>query len=280
MTDEQIILEVKRYLSDQTYNYALLVDGEWGCGKTFFANHKLRIAIDEHEKAEETNRIIKYVSLYGCKTIQDIYERIALSYVKDIFEKKGKEYPEKVSSVMIMAFKGLKEKFAPESNVLMVSSLGDMNEAFWYIANIEQDAIAVAELVGDGEFDELVEGLEGPAAFADDDRVAVGIDHDLDDVFLGGGVGGGLNPKGLKGTHEIFLGVDAGVGIFVDGDGRLLLEEGFLLLFDDVDEAFFFDAEFFGGRFNGFRYAFGGKVFHYLCPFLRDLPMTAWVIPV
>ena len=40
-----------------------------------------------------------------------------------------------------------KEKFAPESNVLMVSSLGDMNEAFWYIANIEQDA-ALKRYVG------------------------------------------------------------------------------------------------------------------------------------
>ena len=149
MTDNQIIAEVKRYLSDQTYNYALLIDGEWGCGKTFFANHKLRIAIDEHEKAEETNRIIKYVSLYGCKTIQDIYERIALSYVKDIFEKKGKEYPEKVSSVMIMAFKGLKEKFAPEFDLFdALKEFTSSNENIFIIDDLERCDCSINEVFG------------------------------------------------------------------------------------------------------------------------------------
>lgn len=35
MTDNQITEETLRYLSDTSYNYAILIDGEWGCGKPF-----------------------------------------------------------------------------------------------------------------------------------------------------------------------------------------------------------------------------------------------------
>lgn len=36
MTEQQIKEEILRYIKDQTYNYAVLIDGEWGSGKTYF----------------------------------------------------------------------------------------------------------------------------------------------------------------------------------------------------------------------------------------------------
>ena len=47
MTDNQIIEETLRYLSDKSYNYAILIDGEWGCGKTFFIQHGLKEQIEK-----------------------------------------------------------------------------------------------------------------------------------------------------------------------------------------------------------------------------------------
>lgn len=87
MTDNQIIEETLRYLSDKSYNYAILIDGEWGCGKTFFIQNILREQIEQKEKGLEHPRKIKYISLYGCKSVQDIQENIIWGFEEEAREK-------------------------------------------------------------------------------------------------------------------------------------------------------------------------------------------------
>lgn len=36
MNEEQLIKEIENYINDETYNYAVLINGEWGCGKNIF----------------------------------------------------------------------------------------------------------------------------------------------------------------------------------------------------------------------------------------------------
>lgn len=91
MTDNQIIEETLRYLSDQSYNYAILIDGEWGCGKTYFIQNVLKGCIEEAEKEQEHPRKIKYISLYGCKSIQDIQENIVWGFEEEAREKLKKK---------------------------------------------------------------------------------------------------------------------------------------------------------------------------------------------
>ncbi len=87
MTDNQIIEETLRYLSDKSYNYAILIDGEWGCGKTFFIQNILKEQIEQKEKGLEHPRKIKYISLYGCKSVQDIQENIIWGFEEEAREK-------------------------------------------------------------------------------------------------------------------------------------------------------------------------------------------------
>lgn len=89
MTTQQIIDETKRYLSDKSYNYAILVDGEWGCGKTYFVQHELTEVINKHEQETGTLRKVKYISLYGCKNVQDIQENIMWSLADEVRDKLG-----------------------------------------------------------------------------------------------------------------------------------------------------------------------------------------------
>ena len=67
MTEQQIIDEILRYLHDDSYNYAVLIDGEWGSGKTYFVNNTLTKIIEKQESDLETSRKVQYISLYGCK---------------------------------------------------------------------------------------------------------------------------------------------------------------------------------------------------------------------
>lgn len=64
MTEQQIKEEVLRYLKDESYQYAILIDGEWGSGKTYFVNNILTKEIKKQEEKTEKPRSVKYISLY------------------------------------------------------------------------------------------------------------------------------------------------------------------------------------------------------------------------
>ena len=88
MQSEQIINEVKRYLEDENYRYAIMIDGNWGCGKTHFVLHDLTSAIKEYEE-KNRRRDIKYISLYGCESVEDVEKNVYWSILdKKIFELK------------------------------------------------------------------------------------------------------------------------------------------------------------------------------------------------
>lgn len=86
MNGKQIKEEVIRYLEDDNYRYAILIDGEWGCGKTYFVTHELLDTITDYEN-EHTKRKVRYISLYGCKSVDEVEENIYCSMLDDRFYK-------------------------------------------------------------------------------------------------------------------------------------------------------------------------------------------------
>ena len=64
-----------RYIGDGLYEYAVLIDGDWGCGKTYYVKHILKVAIQDQFSDWE----VKYISLYGMKSGEEIRDAIALS---------------------------------------------------------------------------------------------------------------------------------------------------------------------------------------------------------
>ena len=93
MTEKEIITEIERYLSDTSYNYAVMIDGEWGCGKTYFVKNCLFKAIDSHQAGTERHRTPKYISLYGIKTVSEIQDAIVFALAEEITVRK--DTPEK-----------------------------------------------------------------------------------------------------------------------------------------------------------------------------------------
>lgn len=61
MTEQQIKEEVLHYLKDESYQYAILIDGEWGSGKTYFVNNILTKEIKKQEEKTEKPRSVKYI---------------------------------------------------------------------------------------------------------------------------------------------------------------------------------------------------------------------------
>ena len=87
MNEEQLIKEIENYINDETYNYAVLINGEWGCGKTFFVKNVL---MDKLQKFSECQGNVFYWSLYGFRLIDDIKENVFLDLMGDLAEKKIK----------------------------------------------------------------------------------------------------------------------------------------------------------------------------------------------
>jgi hypothetical protein len=69
LSEEKIIEIIKTYYSDNNSQYAILLNGEWGCGKTYFVKNNILSGIKDSV----------YVSLYGVINTSDINKKILYS---------------------------------------------------------------------------------------------------------------------------------------------------------------------------------------------------------
>ena len=49
VNEDDIIGVVREYIEDKENSYALMLTGEWGCGKTYFVEHALTEKLEEDE---------------------------------------------------------------------------------------------------------------------------------------------------------------------------------------------------------------------------------------
>lgn len=87
MTGKQIEGVIKEYLSKPKVEYAIMINGDWGSGKTFFLKNSLNKILDEVKEVNDLTMKTAYVSLYGATSLSDISKEILLTY----FEKKRKK---------------------------------------------------------------------------------------------------------------------------------------------------------------------------------------------
>ena len=72
-----IIEAIDRFINHRMYHYALLINGSWGSGKTFFVKEKLI----KHIK--DLKRDVTYLSLYGIKSTDEISQMLCVQAIKD-----------------------------------------------------------------------------------------------------------------------------------------------------------------------------------------------------
>ena len=153
LTDDEIIDLIIKYVDEKLYNYAVMIDGEWGCGKTFFVTKKLIKKLEAHENKlhkrnlvtkkldENTNkkRNVIYISLYGIKSVEDVSKKILInSYISNNGEvlkgiKKGVEFVGELLPTVFDLVKSIKKidfnyrntsktikKFLPVKNSILI----------------------------------------------------------------------------------------------------------------------------------------------------------------
>ena len=72
---EELIESICEYVKKPYTDYAVMINGEWGSGKTFFWNNKLRKRL-ESIKVNGKNYKTIYMSLYGINSLEEISKKI------------------------------------------------------------------------------------------------------------------------------------------------------------------------------------------------------------
>lgn len=84
MKNEDIIKIVIEYITEERYRQAILIDGEWGAGKTFFVKEQLL----DRLKQCLNDTTIYYVSLYGVSSSQQIMDEIYSARQNQLLQEK------------------------------------------------------------------------------------------------------------------------------------------------------------------------------------------------
>jgi len=160
---EDLVESILDYIRADYTDYAVMINGEWGSGKTYFWNNKVRNKIESMELNGKRYKTI-YMSLYGISNLEEISKKIFIETtqlmdknLKKYMDSKGKvNIPEYAKTGLDMAnFFGVtqngdkidyKEFFSTDDKVLCFDDLEranvDVIDILGYINNfVEHDHI-------------------------------------------------------------------------------------------------------------------------------------------
>lgn len=126
MSESNILKEIQYYVDTDFYNYAVMIDGAWGSGKTHFVKNVL---IQELES--KGNRVL-YVSLYGVSNIQELGKKLYLDFLLQDKSKYVTEHAELAESIIGTVF---------DIGSPFMGKLGDINIKGKKIRNIVENTV-------------------------------------------------------------------------------------------------------------------------------------------
>lgn len=85
MKHRELLKEIEKFYESRKYDYALMINGQWGCGKTYFVKEELIKHFDNHEKKPDT----LYISLYGINDVKDVSDTLLLKRLAQKFKLDG-----------------------------------------------------------------------------------------------------------------------------------------------------------------------------------------------
>lgn len=167
MDEKQIVTELLRYIDDSFYNYAVMVTGEWGIGKTYFAKGVLKRAIEEHEKdaflknENYKEKQIEYITLYGCKTADDISAAFAMALTHGTLKQRGvtdfydsilprfNEQKEKITNALKRIASEIAQKYSSNKLIFDVTSeVFTLKDYIFIVDDLERCDCNINEVFG------------------------------------------------------------------------------------------------------------------------------------
>ena len=154
LKDQDIINIIKDYIENKNTDYAVMIDGEWGSGKTYFVLKKLKPQLEKFFEKKKPIKFI-YVSAYGVKDTKEldnkIYEEIIREFLPDILKNKYKDIGNGVEAI----YKIVKEvkkwpDISKNSIKPIIEILQKRNEKNYILVfdDLERSEMPISELMG------------------------------------------------------------------------------------------------------------------------------------
>ena len=87
---DDLVESILDYIRSEYTDYAIMINGEWGSGKTYFWNHKIRPRIESMQVNGKRMTAI-YMSLYGISNLEEISKKIFIETTQ-LMDKNLKKY--------------------------------------------------------------------------------------------------------------------------------------------------------------------------------------------
>lgn len=96
---DDLVESILDYIRSEYTDYAIMINGEWGSGKTYFWNNKIRNRIDNMQFNGKNYTTI-YMSLYGISNLEEISKKIFIETTQ-LMDKNMKKYMNSTGQVSI-----------------------------------------------------------------------------------------------------------------------------------------------------------------------------------
>lgn len=168
LNDTEAKEELINYICSTKINYALLISGTWGCGKTFFVKEFIK-ELEQENKFSKINAI--YISLYGLHDISEIKDKIVLCSIKNKKAQKIIPYLNIGLSTISDIVSGITNvKNADEKIKSIINQIYKIDNLVIFIDDIERCDIDINSILG--YINELVEHNDVKAVLiADEEKI-------------------------------------------------------------------------------------------------------------
>ena len=168
LNDTEAKEELINYICSTKINYALLISGTWGCGKTFFVKEFIK-ELEQENKFSKINAI--YISLYGLHDISEIKDKIILCSIKNKKAQKIIPYLNIGLSTISDIVSGITNvKNADEKIKSIINQIYKIDNLVIFIDDIERCDIDINSILG--YINELVEHNDVKAVLiADEEKI-------------------------------------------------------------------------------------------------------------
>lgn len=151
---KELIESVEEYVRKPYTDYAIMINGEWGSGKTYFWNNKLRKRIEIIENGKGSTYKTIYISLYGINSIEEISKKIFLetnplitkTLKKFVENSDGNMIPEYVKAGVDVA--NLYGSMQVDNNKLDFSKLFSTDNKVLCFDDLERANIDIIDILG------------------------------------------------------------------------------------------------------------------------------------
>lgn len=150
LNEGKIIQKVIEFINDPREKQALLIDGEWGSGKTFFIKN---ILIDKIRETRYEKPII-YTSLYGIESCKEISNQLCMHIIGNKFGQKDGSKVEKSLKVipkfapMLIKFLKIEEKIPDISSLSEMIDMISIKDSIIILDDLERCSININEVLG------------------------------------------------------------------------------------------------------------------------------------